>query len=210
MSPESEPAVEDERVDADAAESGASGSHTTESDPTDPSTNGESADVRPAPGAESAADDQGMIDADDLFVTRDPETDEVRPRRVQVAGYGDAKVRQLNYGDGEKYFGDSGAVADVGPGVIAEILREHVVDPELERHVKEKYGQKVRQNARGDTAGPPPYLNAFVVREEMKPFVPMVFLRTILAESGMPTTNVQMNEDGSATVQFDESAEGNR
>lgn len=159
---------------------------------------------------EQAPSEQGMVEADDLFVTRDPDTDELLPTRVTIPGFGDAKIRQLNYGKAEEFFGDAGAVADVGPAVIAEILREQVVEPDLEQFCREQYGDKIRRNTRGDTNGPPPFLNDYVVREEMKPFVPLSFLRAIMNESGLPTSGIRMNDDGSATINFDESAQGNR
>jgi len=160
-------------------------------------------------GAEPALDpDEGdaLMDAADLFVPRDPETDEVLPTEVHIAGYGPAEIRQFNYGEGEKYFGDHGGVADAGPETVAEILRNHVVDPDLEQYAQDTYGEKLREQNRGG-AGPPPYLNGHVVREEMEPFAPMALLRAILNESGMPTNSVRVDDDGTATVEFDD--EGN-
>lgn len=163
--------------------------------------------VDPDPALDDAAGD-AMMDAADLFVPRDPETDEVLPSEVHIPGFGPAEIQQFAYGEGEKYFGDHGQVANAGPEAVAEILRNHVVDPNLEQHAKANYGEKLKEQARGEAPDVPPYLNAYVVEHEMKPFAPMAFLRAILKESGMPTSNVRVDEDGSATVQFEDEGNG--
>jgi hypothetical protein len=144
--------------------------------------------------------------ADDVFVKRDEE-DKVLPVDERVPGVGTVRVRPMVYGQSERYFGDAGNIAQVGPEVVAEVFRNHVIEPDLEAHAKENYARQARASARGES-GPTAYLTGDVVREEMKAFVAASFLRAILRASGLPSVGVDVNQDGHARIDFDPEDDG--
>lgn len=142
------------------------------------------------------ASDETTADAADLFVTRD-ENDEVQPTTVTIGSYGEVEVRPMTYGASERLFGDTGQVAQVGPDVIAEILRNHVVDPDLNAYARRNDDWAENE------------LSERIIAEEMQAFVPMSLLTEILKASGLSSVNVDMDQSGNAAIEFDsETAEG--
>jgi hypothetical protein len=129
--------------------------------------------------------------ADDFFVTRDEHGD-IQTSWASAGMYGDVEIKSMTYGHSERYFGDVGSVAQVGPDVIAKMLRNHVVTPDLNEYAREKFGET--------------QLTGDVIRDEMKAAAPASLTTAVLRESGM-AADVQMNDDGSATIDF--GTEGN-
>lgn len=156
------------------------------------------------PGHEDAGESD-RADPDEFFVPRD-ETGEVAEVETHVAGYGEVVVRPMVYGEVERYLGDAGAVAQAGPETIAEILRNHVVDPDLDEYARENFGEDVRAASRGEDTPANVYLTEAVVRDHMNPYAPQALLMAILRESGMDV-NVAVDEAGEATIEFGD--EGN-
>lgn len=167
----------------------------------DPTTNASGGDPHGVDEPEHDA-----TDPDEFFVTRDPETGEVRPVWTTAEGFGDVQVRPMNYGQAESYFGDAGQVANVGPSVVAQVLRSHVVEPDLNEYAKRQFGDEVRANSRGTSADPQTYMTETVVREHMTPFAPQALLMAIMRESGL-SADISVGDDGTAQIQFDD--EGN-
>lgn len=139
-------------------------------------------------------------DPAEFFVTRD-EKGNLNPVWQDAKEYGQIKVRPMTYGHVERYFGDAGGVAEAGPAVIAEVMRNHVIEPDFEAYARQTYGADYER--RGfDHA-----LNESVVRDEMEPLAPMRVLTAVFRASGIDP-DVAVSEDGEATVDF--GGEGNQ
>lgn len=128
----------------------------------------------------------GMADAEDFFVKRDGD-DEVLPVRERAAGFGECVVKPMVYGEAESYFGDSGQVASASANEVADVLRNHVVEPDLDAYCK---AQGYRHS----------FLSAYTLREEMLPFGPAALLMAILRASGYQNAQVDMNNQGQARI----------
>ena len=152
-------------------------------------------DLRDVHAEENPADAPAEKTAERFFVTRDA-TGRIRPTEVEVPGYGTVTIRMMVYGEAEAYFGDAGGAAMVGPSVIADILRNHVVDPDFDTF------------AASNPEWPEDHLTPRIVSEEMQPFAPNALLQAILEQSGLDNVSVQTDESGNAAVEFD--AQGNR
>lgn len=114
--------------------------------------------------------------AEDFKVQRDS-SGELLPQREETQ-LGVVKVLPMAYGDVEAYFGAS-TVADVGPSELAEILNDHVVEP----------------NLAADAGG---RITAEYV-EQMKPIAPRELLFAIFEASGIDA-EVEMQQSGGAEV----------
>lgn len=99
----------------------------------------------------------------------------------------EAEVKPLVYGDTTEYFDDD-EVENLGAGVVAELLDEKLVEPDLtesehcpDDHVSEEF-----------------------VRENLPPLVPRSFLMCLFEESGMADEidNVEVDDDGSAEIEY--------
>lgn len=113
---------------------------------------------------------------EDFKIQRDSDGD-LLPQ-IEDTQLGKVKVIPMAYGDVDKYFGAQ-AVADIGPGEIAELLNNHVVKPNL----KNDAGGKITAD----------YV------EGMKPIAPRELLFAILNASGIEA-DVEMQEGGGAEV----------
>lgn len=153
-------------------------------------------------------EDDGTADPEDAFVPRD-ENGEVAEVRTVAQGMGAVTVRPMVYGQAERYFGDAGGVAQAGPAVVAEIIHEHVLDPDYDAYVREN--EVMRSDAETDRReGDLPneqWLTETVVKEHMTPFAPQALLMAVLRESGLDVKNLSVSEDGEATIEFED--EGN-
>lgn len=124
---------------------------------------------------------------EELTVKRD-ETGELLPVVEETPKYGLVKVIPMPYGAIEDKFGDTGDVADVQAPVIAELLDDHVVEPDL-------------------SAAAGGQVTAAFVREELKPLVPRDFIMAILSASDVEA-DVMVDDAGNAQVALED--EGNR
>lgn len=153
-----------------------------------------------APGVGAGADDGGhdTKTAEDFFVTRDEEG-ELNTLWMPAGPYGEVEVRPMVYGTAERLFGEQGNAAMVGPETVAEILREHIVTPDLEAHAESEYGVD---------EGEPYALNARVISEEMEPFAPVHLLQAVFTASGFDPS-IDMDAGGNAAIDFDGMEAGN-
>lgn len=113
---------------------------------------------------------------EDFKVQRDSDG-QLLPQPVDTQ-LGKVRVTPMPYGDIETYFGAQ-SVADVGAGEIADILNDHVVEPNL------------REDAGGRITAE--YVNS------MKPIAPRELLFAIFDASGIDA-EVEMQEGGGAEV----------
>lgn len=120
--------------------------------------------------------DNEFASPDDFKVQRGSDG-ELLPQTEETQ-LGVVRVIPMAYGDIEEYFG-SASVADIGPAEIADILDDHVVDPDLS------------QDAGGR-------MTAEYV-ETMKPIAPRELLFAVLNASGIDA-DVEMDEAGGAEV----------
>lgn len=150
-------------------------------------------------------DDAPAHDPSDAFISRDGDA-ERQIVYTDAGTLGEVGVIQMAYGDVEKYFGDAGEVEQADAGSVAEIIREHVQDPDYNAFARQKfYGTGGDYEARGDGV----FLTAEIVQNEMLPMVPQLLLTAIMDASGMDVT-VDVDQQGGATVEFnDEEEEGN-
>lgn len=125
-------------------------------------------------------------DVDRLTVKRD-EQGELLPVEEETPLFGVVRVKPMPYGAIEKHFGEAGDVADVDSDVIAMILDEYVVEPDL-------------AGASGGT------VTGEWVRENLKPLAPRDLLMAIMSASDVDA-EVMMDQSGGAEVRLDE---GNR
>lgn len=113
---------------------------------------------------------------DDFKVSRDSDG-ELLPQREDTQ-LGLVKVIPMTYGDVEAYFGAS-SVADIGPESLADILDEHVIEPDLSADAGGRIDAAYVQN--------------------LNPIAPRELLFAIMNASGLEA-EVEMNRDGSAEV----------
>lgn len=125
---------------------------------------------------EQSEDESKFASPEDFQVARDSDGS-ILPQ-IEDTQLGKVKVIPMAYGDVEEYFG-SATVADIGPGQLAEIFEDHVIEPNLSRHAG---GQ----------------LTADYIKN-MKPIAPRELIFAIMNASGIEA-DVEMNEDGSAEV----------
>jgi len=152
------------------------------------------AEDQPAPPPAEPMDE--TTSPESFFVTR-TEDGEVRSVAVEAGGYGRVRIKPMVYGQAERYFGDVGNAARVGPDVVAEVLRNHVVDPDLSEYIADHAGIDGSR------------LTGRVVKNEMEPFGPAALLQSVLEESGLDNADVDMNQQGEADIDFDQTtAEG--
>lgn len=125
---------------------------------------------------EAQEDENNFASPDDFKIQRD--SDGSLLPQTEDTQLGKVKVVPMAYGDIDEYFGAQ-AVADIGPGEIAELLNNHVIQPNL----KEDAGGEITAN----------YVEA------MKPIAPRELLFAILNASGIEA-DVEMQEGGGAEV----------
>lgn len=116
--------------------------------------------------------DDEYLSEDDLFIRRD-ENGELLPVEVDVDGLGKVKILPLSFGAAQRYFGGMENANSVSSGVIAKVLSEQILKPDLQLT-----GEDV---------------------ENMTPMAPQKLLMAVMDESGLPT-EVDVNDDGEATV----------
>lgn len=112
-----------------------------------------------------------FIDPDDLQVQRDAQGERLTETR-EIGSYGQAEIKPLAFGDVQEYLGD-GSMAEIGPGVMAEIMNEFVERPSFD--------------VTGDDVA------------TMKPLAPAQIMTAILEISGVDA-DVDVDEGGNATV----------
>lgn len=137
-------------------------------------------------------------DAASAFVSRDSEGN-LQSVDEPVPGQGEATFIPMTYGDAEEYMGDAGEMAMLTADTVAEVLRNHVIEPDFEAYAQEQFGRRPSR----DHA-----LTGYVVEKEMRPFVPQVYLMTLLRISGLDA-GVDMQDDGSAMIDFETDESGN-
>lgn len=147
-------------------------------------------DPEPAP----ALDTQSQMEAAEKFFVKRDEDGDLLPVTAQAGGYGEVTILPMVYGQAERYFGDVGQAAMVGPDVVAEVLRNHVIDPDLNAYVA------------ADPHMAETELTGRIIAEEMEPFGPAALLQVILKQSGLENADVDVDAGGTATV--DLGAEG--
>lgn len=131
--------------------------------------------------------DTEYASVDELTVRRD-EAGELLPVDKETPMFGVVQVKPMAYGAVERHFGDAGEVAQVESEVIAQVLGEHIVKPDL-----------------NDAAGGK--LTASWVRENLKPMAPRDLLMAILDASDVDA-DVAVDDQGNAEVALDD--QGNR
>jgi len=141
------------------------------------------------------AGEEGRTDAADFFVERDADG-ELLPVETIAEGYGQITVQPLVYGEVEKYFGDEGEIAEAGARSVAQVLRKHILEPDLNAHIA--------NSDQFDAS----HLTGGVLREEMEPFAPQALLKALLRESGLEDAEVDVDRDGNAAVDLDDSNRG--
>lgn len=94
------------------------------------------------------------------------------------ATFGSVKLEKLTYAEVEDYFGDIGRVEDLEPESVTKLLRDKVLEPDLSELGEEKLG-------------------------EMKPMIPAELIVGIMEVSDV-LGDVEMQQDGTATVELDE------
>lgn len=105
-------------------------------------------------------DDLESVTEDELFVQRD-ESGELQPLHEEAPGLGEVKVLPMTYGAIRSYFGADTQMDDISSDDIAEILRNHLVEPDL-------------SEVTGDD-----------VENRMKPMVPQSLLLAVMKGSGV-------------------------
>lgn len=161
-------------------------------------------EVEPTPPSEEP--DSGRADPDAFFVPRD-ETGAIAHVETTAEGYGTVVVQPMVYGEVEKYLGDAGAVAQADAETVSTILRNHIVEPDLDEYAKANFRDEVEAARRGqDGPAPGVWFTADLIRDHMNPYAPQALLMAVLRESGMDV-NVGVDQSGEATIEFDD--EGN-
>lgn len=112
-----------------------------------------------------------IVSKDDLFIERGGDG-ELLPVRVSPMGMEEEiEVRPVTYGKIKEFFSPDTDVADIDESVIAELLREHVVDPDLSDITEDD------------------------VANRMNPMVPQALLMGVLEASGL-SQNMSFNDEG--------------
>lgn len=157
---------------------------------------------------DAAPQDDGTASPEDAFVPRD-EDGQVAEVRTVAQGLGAVTVRPMVYGQAERYFGDAGGVAQAGPEAVAEVIHEHVLDPDYDAYVRESDAMRkdAEKDRRAGDYGSDQWLTESVVKDHMTPFAPQALLMAVLNESGMGVQSLTVNEQGEATIEFED--EGN-
>lgn len=137
----------------------------------------------------AAQDDAQYASPEELEVTRD-ESGEVLGQDEHSDLLGTLRVKPMPYGAIEDKFGDMGNVSNVGPGVLAGVMRERLVKPDLPSDDSE-YDE----------------ITEGYIRDDALPLVPREVIMAVFAASGVEA-DVQVDGDGNAQVELDES--GNR
>lgn len=148
--------------------------------------------------SEADAAAQQRAQAASAFVSRDGDGN-LQEVETTIPGQGESTMVPMSYGDAEEYMGDAGQMANIDASTVAEVLRNHVVDPDFEAYAQKEFGRRPgRDHA----------LTGYVVEKEMKPFIPQIYLMSLFRVSGLDAS-VEMEDDGSATVELDTDAQGN-
>ena len=132
--------------------------------------------------------DSDTVGEDDIFVKRDEDGD-LLPTTVQTDSFGAVRVTPMTYGEAEAKFGDAAETANIDAGAVADVLREHVEDPDLNALAQQRYGEDFTER---------------VLRDETKPLVPEELLLAVMNASGMDST-VAVDDEGNAAIDFNES-----
>lgn len=106
--------------------------------------------------------------------------------------FGTVLVKPMPYGEIEAKFGDTGDVANVNSDVVADLIADHVVEPDMAGHA--------RDNGYAGVSGS-------YVREELKPLAPRDLILAVLSASDVEA-DVMMDDGGNAQVALED--EGNR
>lgn len=122
-----------------------------------------------------------IVDPDDLTVQRDADG-EVLPETADAGRFGRVRVRPMSYGKVQEKFGD-GQQFDFDADDLAQIFRDHIVEPDLEAHAR-------KQGFDGVTGE---YVNSFY------PLAPRDLLMAVLDVSGV-NADVEATEEGGAAV----------
>ena len=159
------------------------------------------ANGNPVDAADDVADDYEPVpedeevefaDGEDFFVTRDEEG-ELQTTMVESEHLDrPVEVRPMVYGEAERYFGSAGGVSQIDSGVIANVLRNHVVTPDLDAI------------AAAREEWPEDEFSARHVEEEMFPLVPAGLIMAVMKASGFSDIGVDMDDEGSATVTYEQ------
>lgn len=125
-------------------------------------------------------DESSTVSDEDLFVQRG-EDDRLLPVTEEAPQLGEVRVIPMTFGSIREYFGSGTQMDDIEPSEIAEILRNHVVDPDLSEITSDE------------------------VSEDMKPMAPQALLLAVMKASGV---NVDMDSLQNQESVLDE-GEGN-
>lgn len=127
-------------------------------------------------------DSSSTADVADLKVSRN-ERGELLPVEQESEMFGTLKVIQMPYGEIQEKFGDAGDVAQAEASVVAEVIDNHLVEPDLS----------------ADAGGT---VTDEYVEDELLPLVPREVLLAVLKASGVDA-DVAVDEGGSATVDLE-------
>lgn len=105
-------------------------------------------------------ENDSIVSDDELFVSRDS-GGELLPTIEEAPDIGKVKVIPMTFGSIREYFGPDTQMDDIEAGDVAEILRNHVVQPDLSE------------------------VTAQEVEEEMKPMAPQSLLLAVMQASGV-------------------------
>lgn len=128
---------------------------------------------------------------EELTVKRDEEG-ELLPVEEETPMFGTVVVKPMPYGAIEEKFGDTGDVASVDSDVIADLISDNVIEPDLHKHAQ----------AEGYSG-----VTGAYVREELKPLAPRDLILAVLSASDVEA-DVMMEDNGGAQVALED--EGNR
>lgn len=115
-------------------------------------------------------DDNSTVSESDLFVSRG-EDGALLPVWEEAPNLGEVKVIPMTYGKIREYFDADMSMQDVPGEDIAEILRNHVVDPDL-----------------SEITGPE-------VENDMKPMAPQSLLLAVMKASGVDIDEEALESD---------------
>lgn len=129
---------------------------------------------------------------DDLTVSRDSSGEliaEAGELKDITDDNGEPKTGEaipMVYGDVMEHFGSSDSVEDIDADVIAALINDFVVDPDLSEHPSVEDGE----------------ITGEFVNKQLPPLVPRSLLLMVFEISGL-NADVEMQDDGSAEVDFE-------